>query len=174
MENPSLRMCGSGSNTSTTFIAENYREYEYGLWAIDESTGKHGYVEDERSCFWKYDDNEYVWQSRPFERRQVKRRKWKGKGKGKSPGRFKRIRNAYLDEEQKQDNDWRTEQDSVWWSKEKAFQKGKNKFPECDSRSLLQDKNSDKEFQSNNGTNSFEHGTTTNTFGSLDRLKVAM
>ena len=128
MENPSLRVSGSGSNTSRTFIAEAYQEDEYGQRAIDKSTGEQGYVDDERSCFWKYDDNDYVWQSRPFERRQVKRRKGKGIGKGKSPGRFKRIRNEYLDEEQKQDNDWRTEEDSVWWSKKRPFKKERTNF----------------------------------------------
>ena len=51
MENPSLRVSHSGSNTSRTFIAENYPEDEYGLWAIDESAGEQGYVDDERSCF---------------------------------------------------------------------------------------------------------------------------
>ena len=61
MENPSLRVRSSGSNTSRTFIAENYPEDEYGLWAIDELTGEHGCVDDERSCFWAWDDNEYVW-----------------------------------------------------------------------------------------------------------------
>ena len=35
---------------------------------------------------------------------------------------------------------------------EKAFRKGKNKFSENDSRTFLQDKGSDKEFQSNKGT----------------------
>ena len=34
-----------------------------------------------RSCFWTWDDNEYVWQTRRFQNRQVKRRKVKGKGK---------------------------------------------------------------------------------------------
>ena len=38
MENPSLRVSSSGSNTSRTYIAENYPEDEYGLWAIDEFT----------------------------------------------------------------------------------------------------------------------------------------
>ena len=40
MENPSLRVRGSGGNASRTFIAENYPEDEYGPWAIDDSTGE--------------------------------------------------------------------------------------------------------------------------------------
>ena len=38
MENPSLRVSSSGSNTSRTYIAENYPKDEYDLWAIDELT----------------------------------------------------------------------------------------------------------------------------------------
>ena len=75
LENPSLRVSGSGSNPSRTFIAENYLGDEHGLWAIDESTGEQGFFDDERSCFWKHDDNEYVWQSRKFQDRQVRRKR---------------------------------------------------------------------------------------------------
>ena len=32
-----------------------------------------GYIVDERSCFWTWDDNEYAWQSRPLKGRLVKR-----------------------------------------------------------------------------------------------------
>ena len=82
----------------------------------------------------------------------MKRRKGKGKGKGKGQSSLKRIGNAYIGEELKRDNDWRTEEDSVWWSEEKGLSKGNNKFPEFDSRTFLQDTDSDKEFQSNKGT----------------------
>ena len=87
MENPSLRVGGHGGSTNRTFIVENYAEDEYGQWPTDEVTGEQGYIDDERSCFWTWDDTEYAWQSRPFKGRQVKRRKGKGKGKGK--GGFK-------------------------------------------------------------------------------------
>ena len=40
MESPSLRSSGQGSSASKTFIVEDYPEDEYGLWAIDESTGE--------------------------------------------------------------------------------------------------------------------------------------
>ena len=145
MENPSLRVSGHGSSTNRTFIVENYAEHEFGRWATDDVTGEQGYVDDERSFFWTWDDNEYTWQSTPFKSRKVKRRKGKGKGKGK--GRLKRIGNAYLGEKQTQDNDWWTEEDGVWWSKGKkgreCLSKGKSKFPDFDSRT---------EFQSNKGT----------------------
>ena len=64
-----------------TFIVEACAEDDFGQWATDEVTSEQGYIDDERSCFW--DGNEYPWQSRPFKRRQVKRRKGKGKGTGK-------------------------------------------------------------------------------------------
>ena len=47
MENPSLRVSGHGSSTSRTFIVENFTEDEYGLWAIDEATGKQGFIYDD-------------------------------------------------------------------------------------------------------------------------------
>ena len=57
MENPSLRVRGQ--------------------WASDEVPGEQGYIDDERVCFWTWDDNEQAWQSRPFKGRQVKRRNGK-------------------------------------------------------------------------------------------------
>ena len=41
-------------------------EDEFGQWATDEVTGEQGVVDDEGSCFWTWDDDEYAWQSRPF------------------------------------------------------------------------------------------------------------
>ena len=40
MEGPSLRLSGHESSASKTFIVEDYPEDEFGLWAIDESTGE--------------------------------------------------------------------------------------------------------------------------------------
>ena len=84
MENPSLRVSGHGGSTNRTFIVDNYAEDEFGQWATAAVTSEHGYIDDERSCFfffWTCDDNEYTWQSRPFDGRQVRRRKCKGKAK---------------------------------------------------------------------------------------------
>ena len=47
--------CGS---TSRTCIVEDYSEDEYAQWTIDEVTGEQGYIDDERSCCWRWDDNE--------------------------------------------------------------------------------------------------------------------
>ena len=41
----------------------------------DEVTGEQGFVDDERSGFWTWDDTECAWQSRPFKGRQVKKKK---------------------------------------------------------------------------------------------------
>ena len=111
MENPSLRVSGHGGSTNRTFIVEDYPEDEYGQWAIDEATGEQGYIDDERSCFWTWDDNEHAWQSRPFKGRQVKRRKGKGKRKGK--GGFKGTGGAFLGEAQAHDHESWSE-DGVW------------------------------------------------------------
>ena len=79
---------------SRTFSVQEYAEDDFGQRAKDEVTGEQGYVDDERSCFWTWDDTEGVWQSRAFKGRLVKKRKKekekakakakeKGKGKGK-------------------------------------------------------------------------------------------
>ena len=65
-----------------TFIVEENAEDDFGQWAKDELIGEEGYVDDERSCFWTWDDTEGVWKSRPYKGRQLKRRKRK-KEKGK-------------------------------------------------------------------------------------------
>ena len=68
---------------------------------------------------------------------------------------MKRIGNVYLGEEQTHENDWWSEEASVWWSKgkkgRKGLSKGKNKISESDSRTFLQKKGSDKDLQSNKG-----------------------
>ena len=66
IENPSLRVNQYGNHTSSTFIVEDLMEYEFGQRATDEVTGEQGYVDDEGSCFWTWDNNKYAWQSRPF------------------------------------------------------------------------------------------------------------
>ena len=93
MENRSLRVSGHVSSMNRTFIVEDYAEDEFGQWAKDEVTGEQGYVDDERSCFWTWDDTECAWQSRPFKGRQVKRRKGKGKGVNTTP-QMTRFRGA--------------------------------------------------------------------------------
>ena len=85
------------------------------LDTTDEVTGEQGCIDDERSCFWTRDDNEYAWQSRPFMGRQVKRRR--GKGKGQGEGRSKKTRRAFIGEEQAQDPELRSEEDFAWWPK---------------------------------------------------------
>ena len=82
MENPSLRVSGNVNSMNRTFIVEDCAEDDFEQWDTDEVTGEQGYIDDERSCFWTWDDTECAWQSRPFKGRQVKRRKRKGKGKG--------------------------------------------------------------------------------------------
>ena len=103
--NPSLRVNRHGGSTNRTFIVENFAEDEFGQQATDEVSGEQGHIDDERSCFWTWDDFEYAWQSRPFKDRQVKRRKGKDKGKSKRTGR------AFFDPEL-----W-SEEDFAWWSK---------------------------------------------------------
>ena len=83
-----------------------------------------------RSCFWTWDDNQYIWQSGPFKGRQggnkIRRRK--------RQGRLKRIGNAYLGEEQTQDIEWWSAEASVWWlkgrrGKKRPFERKEQNFP---------------------------------------------
>ena len=98
MENQSRCVSGHVKSINRTFIVEDDAEDEFGQWTKDEVTGEQGYVDDERSCFWTWDDTECAWQSRPFKGRQVKRRK--GKGQRKRKGRSKRTGRAFFGEEQ--------------------------------------------------------------------------
>ena len=61
MENPSLRVSGHVSSMNRTFIVEDYADDDFGQWDIDEVTGEQGYVDNEKSCFWTWDDTECVW-----------------------------------------------------------------------------------------------------------------
>ena len=81
MENPSLRLSGHVSSMNRTFIVEDYVADDFGQLAKGEVTGEQGYIDDERSCFWTWDDTECAWQSRPLKGRQVKKKKRKGKRK---------------------------------------------------------------------------------------------
>ena len=110
-EDPSHRVSGHVSSMNRTFIVADYAEDNFGLWAKDEVTDEQGNIDDERSCFWTWDDTECAWQSRLFKGRQVKRRKG-GKGKGK--GRSKRTGSAFFGDEQVQDPEWWSEEDFAW------------------------------------------------------------
>ena len=116
IENPSLRVSGHVSSMNRTFILEDYAEDDFGQFAKKDETGEQGYVDDERSCFWTWDDTGCAWQSRPF-MGQVKRRKAKGKGKGKHKSTSKRSGRAFLGEEQAQDSKIWSEEDFAWWTK---------------------------------------------------------
>ena len=69
MENPSLRVSGHVSSMDRTFVVEDFAEDDFGQWATDEVTGEQGYIDDERSCFWTWDDTECAWQSSLFKGR---------------------------------------------------------------------------------------------------------
>ena len=103
MENPSLRVSVHVSRMKRTFIVEEYAEDEFGQWAKDEVTGEQGYVDDEKSCFWTWDDTEGV---QTIKGRQLRRRKGKGNGKGKGQHKdmYKGSGRAFLGEEQAQNS----------------------------------------------------------------------
>ena len=151
IKNPSLRVSGHGSSMNRTFIVEDCAEDDFGQWATDEVTGEHGYIDDERSCFWTWDYNEYAWQSRPFKGRQVKQRRGKGKGKGK--GRSKRTGRAFFGEEQAQDPEWWSEEGFAWWSKgkkgKKGLSKGNDGFQKGGFRPYQPDKGAGKDYTQN-------------------------
>ena len=75
------------------FIVANFVKDESGQWATDEVTGEQGYIDDERSCFWTWDDNEHAWQSRPFKSRKLKK---VSKGKGNNKGGTRGSERAFL------------------------------------------------------------------------------
>ena len=147
IENPSLRVSGHGSSTSRPPSSKTM------LMNMDKRlpTGEQGFFDDERSCFFTWDDNEHAWH---FKIVTLKEEKAKEKAKV-DWGRLKSIGNAYLGEEQTQDTEWWSEEDSVWWSKgkegKKDSSKGKNNLPESDSRTYHQKKGTDDEHHSYKG-----------------------
>ena len=78
-----VHVSGHGSSANRTFFVEDCTEVDFGQWVTDEVTGEQGHIDEEGSCFWTWDDNECARQSRPFNGRQVKRRKGKAKEKVK-------------------------------------------------------------------------------------------
>ena len=94
MENPSLRASGHVSSVNRTFIVEEYAEDDFGQWTKNEVASEQGHVDDERSCFWTWDDTEGVWQSRPYKGRQLNRKRRKGKRKRKAQGYIQRKRKS--------------------------------------------------------------------------------
>ena len=66
MESPSLRVSGHVSSMNRTFIVEDYADDDFGQRVKDEVTDEQDYIDDNRSCFWTWDDTECAWHSRPF------------------------------------------------------------------------------------------------------------
>ena len=99
MDNPSLRVNGHGGSTNRTFIVENYAEDESGQRATDEVTGEQGYIDDERSRFWTWDENENTWQSRPLNKsspsEEMKRQKEKVKADSKERKEHSLVKNKH-------------------------------------------------------------------------------
>ena len=81
MENPSVRVSGHGRSMNRTFSWKIVLKDDFGQWDTDEVTREQGHIDDERQCFWTWDDTECAWQCRPLKGRQVKRSKGKRKGK---------------------------------------------------------------------------------------------
>ena len=71
MENPSLRVRGHVRSMNRNFIIKDNAEDDFGHWAKEEVTGEQGHVNDERTCFWTWDNTECAWQFRPSKGRQV-------------------------------------------------------------------------------------------------------
>ena len=74
IDDPSLRVNKHSGSTSRAFIVEDLIGDEFGQRATDEATGEQGYVDDEESCFWTWDNKKYAWQSRPFWNRKLKKK----------------------------------------------------------------------------------------------------
>ena len=156
MEDPSLRVSGHVNSMNKTFVVEDYGEDEFAQWTKDEVTGEQGHVDDERSCFWTWDDTDCVWQPRPFKGRQVKRRK--GKGKGKHKGISKGSGRAFIGEQQAQDSEMWSEDDFAWWTKGRKGKKGLSKnndgLQKGGFRRYQPDKGARKDYSQNKGKQS--------------------
>ena len=125
MENPSLRVSGHVSSMNRICIVEDCPEDDFGQWATDEVTGEQGYIDDERSCFWTWDDTECAWQSRPLRGREEKEKeKEKEKVKEMVKDDPKGREEHYLAMSRYKNPEWWwSEKDFDWWSKEKKGKK---------------------------------------------------
>ena len=125
------------------------------------SPGEHGCVDDERSCFWTWDANEYVWQSRPFKGRQGRIRLGKEKARAKVDSK-ELVTKTLVKNKHKTMNGGQKKLVFGGQRKkrpEKAFRKERANFPDFDSCTFPQGKGSDKEFQSNKGTSKDQSGS---------------
>ena len=64
---------------------EDYAEEEFGQWAKDEVTGEQGYIDDERLCFWTWDDTVQTIQGPPSEKGEKEREKEKAEDDPNGP-----------------------------------------------------------------------------------------
>ena len=125
-------------------------------------TGEQGYIDDEKSCFWTWNDTECAWQSRPFKGRQVKRRTGQER---KARRFFQRSGRAFFGDDQVQDPEWWSEIDFAWWSKgkegkkgKKGFSKGNVVFQKGGFRPYQPDKGAGKDFHQNKGRGKDQEG----------------
>ena len=84
-------------------------------------TGEQGYIDDERSCFWTWDDAERAFAVQTIQVPPGEDKKRKGKRKRQRT--IQKDGRAFFGDEQAQDPEWWQEEDLVWWSKGKKGKK---------------------------------------------------
>ena len=154
MENPSLRVSGHVSSMNRTFIVEDDAEDEFGQWAKGEVTGEQSYVDDERSCFWTWDDTQCAClgvqtiQGPPGEKK-------KRKGKRKRQRTIQKDQKSILWWWASARSRMVARNDKVWWSKgkkgKKACQKAMMASMRVGFRLYQPDKGASKDYTQNKG-----------------------
>ncbi|OLQ10788.1 hypothetical protein AK812_SmicGene5490 [Symbiodinium microadriaticum] len=86
VDNPLLAPSGHGGRKTFLVIEEGYLDNQEGYWVEDEEDGAERFLEADEDSFWVYDEENYSWFQRRFQRRKMKRG-FKGQRKGKGKAR---------------------------------------------------------------------------------------
>ena len=84
-QNPSSRVSGQGQRGQRSFcvLEDGILEGTTGYWVQDNETLEEGFIGEFEDIFWTWDDENSAWQTKPLQRRNLRRGPKKGKSKRK-------------------------------------------------------------------------------------------
>ena len=102
VDNPLLAPSGHGGRKTFLVIDEGYLDSHEGYWVEDEEDGTEGFLEADEDTFWVYDDENYTWFQRRFQRKKDEERIQRRSPKRERQGRQRIRRKTLLQEEERQ------------------------------------------------------------------------
>ena len=100
VDNPLLAP-SDGGRKKFLVIDEGYLDSHEGYWVEDEEDGTEGFLEADEDTFWVYDDENYTWFQRRFQRKKDEERIQRRSPKRERQGRQRIRRKTLLQEEGK-------------------------------------------------------------------------